>query len=410
MKHSALIWKICGSLVTGLLAALFFLPGLLWISGDRIVAAHPWLANRSLIGLALAPAPEPWSAGGWIGGGWQRTATAFFDQNFPGREALMRGINELYFRAFRTSSWRSSIFVVGPHDAIFTTEYLNEYAVIRPPAAHTAAIAEALTDISRLCRKNGMPFVLVLSPTKPDICPEWIPPAWLARFRPETRACDTLRRLLDEAEVPYIDSREILRKGVAAGHFQAPAFALGGIHWTKESALPVANAIVESLRQQGLPLGPMEVEELGVSNTPLGSDMDVLALMNLASKWEYPTPVVRIRPHPDSSGKKPVVVFVGGSFVSIPAELMSASRQFASIPHLTYLRKVKAVFRDGVRKVERQASPVIDYGSEFFSADAVVVELNDYYVVKGDFCLSLAEDLRAYFSNSRPGGPIVPNQ
>jgi hypothetical protein len=132
--------------------------------------------------------------------------------------------------------------------------------------------------------------------------------------------------------------------------------------------------------------------------------------MNLASKWEYPTPVVRIHPHPDSPGKKPTVVFIGGSFVTIPATLMSESRQFAEIPHFTYLQKAKAVFRDGVREVERKASPKIDYGSEIFSADAVVVELNDYYVVKGEFCLSFAEGVRAHFSKPITGVPDLPNQ
>lgn len=388
-------------MLAGLLLALFLVPGLLWIVRDRLPGAHPWLLNRSLVGLSMAPAPETWSAGHWMSGKWQHQTSAFFDQNFPTREALMRGINELYFRAFRTPAWRASTFSVGRSDAIFTTEYLNEYFMLRPPASQTAAIAEALTNIARLCHENGVPFVLVLSPTKPDVCPEWIPPAWHARLRPETRACDTLRRLLTEAGVPFIDGRETLKNGVASGRFQAPAFALGGIHWTKESALPVANAIVESLRRQGLRVVPLEAEELIVTNTPRDSDADVLALMNLAWKWEYPSPRVRIRPQADSPESKPAIVFIGGSFVTAPAALMSESRQFATISHFTYLRKAKAVFRDGVREVERKPSPTIDYGAEVFTADAVVVELNDYFVVKADYCLWFAEDARAYFADPR---------
>jgi hypothetical protein len=393
------------SLLTALLILLMLLPGLGWLLLDsRQAAGHPWLFNRTLIGLPSAKPPPAPAFDNLRNGTWQSAVAGYFNSAFHGREILVRGINELYFRAFRMASLPSSDTTVGVDDAIISTVYLREYYLDRAGPERPAAIVAAVRRIGELCREHGIPFTFVLTPTKVAVCPEWVPKAWKERQDSRPRSCDILRRLLSESGVRFVDAARIVSDAKAGGKFKGPAFALGGIHWTKEAALPATNAILDDLARQGLPVAPIEVESLEIVDTPQNSDGDVLNLMNLVLPWRYPSPKLSLKRRSGPTAQRLSLVFVGGSFVILPGGLMSESGQFDEVVSFNYLNLHKLLLQEETVKFLRTPAPPIDYGSEVFSADALVVELNEFFWGGGDWLIEFAKAAEDYFSSSPENG------
>ena len=400
MPAISVSWRCASSLLTSLLILLILLPGLGWVLLDnRQAAGHPWLFNRTLVGL---PSPKPPPAPNFENlrnRTWQSAVANDFNTAFPGREALLRGINELYFRAFRMPSLPSADMTLGVDDAIISTAYLREYYLDRTGPERPAAIAAAVQRIGELCREHGIPFTFVLTPTKVAVCPEWVPKAWKERRDPQPRSCDILRRLLSESGVHFVDAARIVADAKAGGKLKGPAFALGGIHWTKEAALPAANAILDDLARQGLPVVPVEVASLEIADTPQNYDGDVLNLMNLVSPWRYPSPRLSLKRRTGPAARRLSLVFVGGSFVTAPGGLMSESGQFDEVVSFNYLNQHKLLLREDTVKFVRTPATPIDYGSEVFSAGALVVELNEFFCGGGDWLIELARAAEEYFGD-----------
>ena len=174
---------------------------------------------------------------------------------------------------------------------------------------------------------------------------------------------------------------------------------LGGIHWTKEAALPAANAILDDLARQGLPVVPVEVASLEIADTPQNYDGDVLNLMNLVSPWRYPSPRLSLKRRAGPVVRRLSLVFVGGSFVTAPGGLMSESGQFDEVVSFNYLNQHKLLLREDTVKFVRTPATPIDYGSEVFSAGALVVELNEFFCGGGDWLIELARAAEEYFGD-----------
>ena len=391
-------WRYASSLLTALLILLMLLPGLGWLLLDnRQAAGHPWLFNRTLVGLPTPTPPPAPTFENLRNRKWQTALASYFNSAFPGREALVRGINELYFRAFRMPSLPSADMTVGVDDAIISTVYLREYYLDRTGPERPAAIAAAVRRIGELCREHGIPFTFVLTPTKVAVCPEWVPKAWKERHDSRPRSCDILRRILSESGVRFVDAARIVSDAKAGGKLKGPAFALGGIHWTKEAAVPAANAILDDLARQGLPVVPIEVASLEIVDTPQNYDGDVLNVMNLISPWRYPSPKLSLKRRSGPTARRLSLVFVGGSFVTAPGGLMSESGQFDEVASFNYLNQHKLLLLEETAKVIRTPAPPIDFGAEVFSADALVVELNEFFWGRGDWLIELARAAEEYF-------------
>src|SRR5205807_1435181 len=101
-----------------------------------------------------------------------------FDSSFAGRELLIRLTNEAYFRAFRVSPMRSASIVIGKDQSLYEAQYLEEYTHERPDKAAIEEWVDQLMQFRDLCAQRGIAFVLVITPSKAAIMPEWMPEKW----------------------------------------------------------------------------------------------------------------------------------------------------------------------------------------------------------------------------------------
>ena len=95
------------------------------------------------------------------------------------------------------------------------------------------------------------------------------------------------------------------------------------------------------------------------------------------------------------------------SFTTGPGRLMSESGQFGEVVHFSYLSQNKILLQDGKVHVVRTPAAPIDYGSEIFSADALVLELNEFFWGGCDWVIELPKATEDYFG-SKPGKKTFP--
>ena len=138
-----------------------------------------------------APAPPPLSFAGVRDASYQQAVATSFDTGYPGRDWILRAANEVYLRVFRTGL--GGVVIGRGFSAFYNRppyEFVDEYCVER---AAPDALAPLVDDLRRLrdnCRRRGVAFVVVVTPSKTAIYPEELPWSWKRRHRsaaPELR-------------------------------------------------------------------------------------------------------------------------------------------------------------------------------------------------------------------------------
>lgn len=374
LLFAALVFLFISPLFLSLVLAAFPQAG--WTHAD-------WLRNRTL--WSLAPDTKmPWSWKNFFSARYQSAAAADFDRAFPGRECLVRLYNEFYFRAFGQSTVRDR-FVFGRDSQIFELAYLKEFFLHRPDAEKLEAMVRDIAALQEACRRSGIAFAFVVTPSKASIYPEYAPEAWQSRLDPRPQGHDELVGLLKKHGVYFVDGAGLAREEKARGDARAPVFPKGGAHWGSTTALAASNALLKLLRGQGLPVNGLNAQ-VSFSEDPYskenesdneGIEADGWSVMNLAFPWRYP--VVRCAVLPDSKNKPPklTAVFVGGSFLYRPIHQLMDSAQFAEIDYYYYYSESlkRYVLAGKEPLVEKVESP--DFGRDIFAADALVLEVNE---------------------------------
>jgi hypothetical protein len=159
---------------------------------------------------------------------------------------------------------------------------------------------------------------------------------------------------------------------------QVPVFPLGGIHWGDPAALATTNAVLETLAGQGLGVQPIRDFTTQVSNVPKGQDRDLADLLNTALPWRYPVKTVAVRPVKTPPGTyRPNLVVVGGSFTWKMLDMLDASRQFSEMECYFYYTASKSTQFDGERHQIAKPTPSLNFDTDVFAADALVLEVNE---------------------------------
>lgn len=350
------------------LAAMFCWPWALALTlGPN---SHPWLLNRTLAGVVRRPSEPPLT---WPALREHRWQAWFEDQvvhRLPGREAIVRLTNEAHFRLYGQPATLNTLSV-GRGDALFETGYLTDYAFNR--AAPDPGLLDLLQRTQEGLRSRGVGFVVVLSPSKAALMPEWAPAGWEARLRPGRREAE---RFVEEA----------LRRGIALvdGHAitvavrrpgEPPVFPLGGTHWGDKASFETSRAVVAALREQNLPVRELACDPPVRHENPAGDDADLVGLMNLVFPWHYPCWSVNVRPEVIPEDRRLTLTVVGGSFSAALQRHLASSGQFAEVRHFQHR---------------------LPANLDVLTADCVVFEINEAglarHVLLADVCRQLLRD------------------
>ena len=331
----------------------------------------PWLLNQTLIGIAPAPSPPDFNWSDLKTGEYQKNVSTSFNQGFAGREMLIRLTSETWFRIFKVSS--VATIAIGRDNVLFSDNTLVEHCVTRTPREALEPLVQKLGRFQEECRKRGIPFAFVITPSKATIFPEQIPSGWAGRSDPRPRAYDELVALLKGNRISFIDGSAATSQSVAES--PAPVFPRGGVHWGPYPAWKTTNLLLANLRGQGLTADDLEIEPPIVTQAPEGEEGDLMNLMNLAVPWTYPNCKLQIKPRRTIRPRKEVAL-VGGSFTNKIGIDLADSEQFICYQYF-YYKQAKVLFSPHDRSVIKYPVDRVDFEREIFGNDAIVLEANE---------------------------------
>jgi hypothetical protein len=367
----------------GILVMMFITP--LIVTGIRYWPLHPkvsrildraWI-GRPMLGGVTVPIPHvPTTWHSLRTAEFQKLVTARFNDCFAGRELLIRLTGELWFRLFRRPANPNSTIVVGRNDSLFEEGYLDEYFVSRRSRADLEPWVRDLRTLQDACRANGIAFAFVLSPTKATIHPEDIPPPWQRFYHSRPRVYKVITELFHDYGIEWVDAVELLLEEKRKEH-AAPLFPQGAMHWSRRGGFIAANALQSVLARQNKFAEPIELLGSTVTMKPEGEEDDLAELLNTAHRWKFPIEKLKIKPSSRPKDQRLTAAVIADSFGWSLLHVLHESHQFSEIGFFFHYWRSKTLsVEGGWTKVREPATP-IDFPSEIFAADCLILESNE---------------------------------
>ncbi|MDB6070669.1 MAG: hypothetical protein JWL81_1840 [Verrucomicrobiales bacterium] len=361
-------------------------------------ASHPWLAN-----LTLPPNSRPdrsplpaFSPANLASGLWQNKTFKSFNEDFTGREALIRIGSESWFRLFRAAAPPDSDLVIMKRDQIIQRGYLGEYCLTRTTPENLTPFVLDLKKFQDLCDQHRLPFTLLLTPGKVAFQPEDMSDAWQSKYKPGARSIELFVPLLQKHGVRFVD-------GVALTHTRAPqspapAFPQGGVHWNDDVAWQSTSAVLDQFRSFSPDLPRPITPLVRLSDEPIGEDDDVLRLLCLAKPWRYPVVNLTVPPVDPAPGAPPRrLMVIGGSFAGRVINQLGSMHAFQDIEWLFYYKMRKLRYQDFDTHNTRVPAEPVDLENEVFNASALLLETNEEVIGTHG-----TPHLRAFLSDAIP--------
>jgi len=338
-----------------------------------------------------APRPE-WSWAAWFSGEYARQYESRYNERIGLRGPLVRTYNQVYYSIFRKIPGRRGTQIVRGQDHwLYEKEYIKH--VRRPGKTSPAYMEPVIKNLRRLqdaLDQRGVGLVVVISPSKPAIYPEHLPPDILAQplvSEAETDYGKTIG-LLDRYGIRCVDGHRLFKTIKAQAPY--PLFTQGGTHWSHYGAFVVVREILKTLRDAtGKPVPVPEMESAALRR-PEGADNDLGQLLNV---WHYPgasTPA----PYPQlvvpgvAFTRRPRLLLIGDSFVFTLLDVLRTAKLSGDCSLLYYYKRLfnyAAANRESdhgnipSRPIRRED---INWERDILSYDAIILEVNEISITK----------------------------
>jgi hypothetical protein len=358
-----------------LLPAILGLPLVLWLLAHRV----PELRGLPLAQEAIpAPLPPP----GWAAlrdRSFQARAEALFAEQLPPRRTMVELVNQLEYDLFGRSYMYGEMLVIGRGDTLFERPYISRWCASSADPAPLGRTADQIAALRDRFVRDGRALIVLITPSKPAIVPELLPPACLPPADPDGPR-RTFAALLAARGIPVLDGHEAAM--AMKRDDPLPPFPRGGTHWSRLAAHRVASMLLEEAgRQAGADLGGLSVSAIGWSAAPAGQDSDLARLLNLYSPpLDYRVGAGTIDCRPTEVGARGELVAVGGSFLWEVLASIAACRLFAAVDYLYYYDNFEH------RWPEDRRSPIVraalSWRDRLSRARVLLLEINEEMIGK----------------------------
>jgi hypothetical protein len=386
-------------LLIGAFLLLIALPGLQ--TGCRFVP------EERLSGVVVQ-LPEPsLTLGAWWRGELQSQAEVWFDEHIGFRGHAVRTNNQIGLTVFREASSRGSDAVVlGRRRVVYGDVYVTAFDGTSDFSDQR--LRKRVRVLRRLqdgLARRGIAFVLLISPSKASIYPEYLPRGFV---HPDgQRPKGTYERMLPmlrSAGIHVVDSRALLLE--EKGRSPHALFPPGGIHWNRYSCALVLRRAWQALGERlGRPLVELNWHSVHEDDAPLWADQetDAADLLNVwqvgHGDWKFPRPDLFVE---DGGGRfRPSLVVVGDSFWWLADKIIVANRLASKSEFFYYFNGLAGTLNDPASGQTRGLRRGMSW-DYVLSADAIIVETNE--AALGDAGWGFPEAAVTQLS----GGPSAP--
>ena len=322
------------SVLRGYTAVAFFL----FLSLFSLQSFWKFFPESSLNGIVVnAPSPHL-SLKGWFSGEFQQAAETWFKQYFGFRSFWVRTYNQIHFSLFRQMPSKSSgtTVVLGENNWLYAQSYLREHAgnSVKPPLEELEQRVQDLRRLQEELERHGKAFLLIISPSKASIYPEYMPRSY--RVQSKDRTYYLLTPLLDKYGIRYLDAYQVLSKAKSTSPYRL--FPQGGIHWNDYGAFLIFRESIEELNRQLTEPLPIPTFDRVDMAPPRGSDRDLIELLNVWTPQAIntPCPYLNFTTTPLPPEKQPGVLMVGDSFTWHLADFFSEQQICTGVEILFY--------------------------------------------------------------------------
>jgi hypothetical protein len=135
--------------------------------------------------------------------------------------------------------------------------------------------------------------------------------------------------------------------------------------------------VLAEFQRQQKPTELLEIEKSEVLDRDHIDDDDLIRLMNLARASREPTERLTIRPSARAESERLNLAVIGASFSWQLMRHLKASRQFSGIDVYFYYSGFKWREADDVSGQVRSPALPLDFESEIFGADCLLLEINE---------------------------------
>jgi len=353
---------------------------LLMLALPLLQSAFRILPRASLAGVELKSARPPLTAGKWFSGEFQKKYEKWLNERIGLRSYFVRTYNQVYFWLFaKLPSAGGTQIVIGKNGWLYERSYVNIYNHNgRTPKEKLRKIVSELKELQELLKARGKVLLLLLSPSKVELYPEYVPAGIIEPDRRSLKTeYDRILPLLDEYGINYIDAHAIFVEKKASQPYAL--FSPGGTHWNYYGAGIILGRVLENIEKGlGRKMPGIQCKSVRIDNDPSGSDNDLGDLLNI---W-FPDSIAGPQVHPvfetTPGDCQPSLLFVGDSFSFTLTTIIHAEKLSRRCDVFYYFKRRVGYLGKGVSETI-SASPV-DWEREVLNRDAVIIEINEFFL------------------------------
>lgn len=327
--------RLCERVLVLAFACLLGLPLFQQVTG------HPHDVPLSGTESRLLKPAFSWAS--WFNGDYAPRFEKWLTGNIGFRGFWVRLACQVNYSVFgKTGMSGGTEITVGRDHWLYETAYIKQ--IVRQPemgAAKAERFARQAARLQAALNKRGIGFLLIVSPSKAEVLPEYLPPA----VRPPAKSAVTgyarVTAELRKRNVAFLDGRELFLDLKKRGALNL--FPPGGTHWSHYAAWLAWQQAATLLDGQvpGLELPAQSIQTV-VTNSPLGADDDLRQLLNL---WRFepgeprPLPYPIVAPPPARLRDRYKALVTGDSFSLTLIDAMARSGQFLQVDLLYYFKR-----------------------------------------------------------------------
>jgi hypothetical protein len=354
---------------------------LLWLPLTQTV--FRWLPEAALAGVEkVPPAPES-RLSAWWDGSLQTGFDPWFNAKVGLRGWMVRTYNQIQYSVFGTFAGSGTKVVKGRQGMLFEKVYVDAFQSPRKRTEKELRdVCGGVRELQDRLAARGTAFLLVIAPSKAEILSEYLPGGIDVKGRGGKRSArDDMAALLDEYGIHHLDAHELFKAWKAEG--APPLFSNGGTHWNHYAAARVAGLMLEALRgQTKAPMPSLRVTGAVTNGVIWGADNDLGDLLNLWTSRRMAGPQVHPVLEKTASDPLPDILFVGDSFVLTLTRVMDEAGLYRKRDTLYYFNRRYSYPGKGDAPLDRGKA---DVAAELEGRDAVIIEINEYWLPRIGF-------------------------
>lgn len=322
----------------------------------------------------------------WFNQDFQQQFDTWFSSHVGLRPWMVRTANQINFSLFgKQPAGSGTKIYFGKDNFLFEGAYVTAY---NEPGQKKQKLLHDITwglwRLQELLEQRGIVFLLVLAPSKAEIYPEYLPENMKKPGRNQRLShYQRMIPMLEEFGINYLDTHKLFLQWKEQ---EAPLlFSRGGTHWNYYSAGRVVQSVLANISDRaGTAFNTIETTSYTTDSKPTGTDNDLGDLLNLWStakmKKGQVHPVLRHL----AGEKRANLLVVGDSFSFTLIRVMETEHLFERCDLLYYFKR-RFSWPAGTN------DPIdfskLDLRQELLSRDAVIIEINEYWLPQYGFGL-----------------------